>query len=227
MSKAAAALALLDPDARHARALLRGLREEGLRAAWFTDIDGWLLSRHPYGFECFVLDASVDPDGRITRLLRKRTAALVLAFARPVLADSFRRAMAAGADLLLPEPLDPRDVAVAMQALRRRTVPGGPARAWELVDGSGRLKSPAGRVTELQPADRALLACFGEARGSVVTPQTLTRALGRPAAGAADNLLHAAIYRLRRRVERDTGERLPLRGIAGTGYRFEGTLTLR
>ena len=41
----------------------------------------------------------------------------------------------------------------------------------------------------------------------------------------ADNLLHAAIYRLRRRVERATPASVPLQSEPRVGYVFKGTLT--
>ena len=44
------------------------------------------------------------------------------------------------------------------------------------------------------------------------------------AAAEADNLLHAAIYRLRRRIERATRATVPLQSEPKVGYSFRGRL---
>jgi two-component system OmpR family response regulator len=47
---------------------------------------------------------------------------------------------------------------------------------------------------------------------------------GRDPATEADNLLHAAIYRLRRRIERATSATVPLHSGQKVGYAFRGKL---
>jgi DNA-binding response OmpR family regulator len=224
MGKRAPDIALLDGDPRHARRLLRGLREQGARAAWFADADALLLSQQPYGFRFFLVDLSLDRGGRLIRLLRRRSDAGNVAFGVPDAGAGLRIALSAGADMFLTEPLEGLDVALALQAVRRRMEPAAGREAWQLDPRSRRLIAPGGRVAELSESDARMLGCFAASDGSVVKPGALAMALGRGPSDAADNLMHAAIYRLRRRVERACEQPLPLRSVNGVGYLFRGRL---
>ena len=68
------------------------------------------------------------------------------------------------------------------------------------------------------------MECFAAAGGATVTRATLCERLGRDPATEADNLLHAAIYRLRRRIERATPSAVPLHSEPKVGYIFKGRL---
>jgi DNA-binding response OmpR family regulator len=53
----------------------------------------------------------------------------------------------------------------------------------------------------------------------------LRRRLGRSETDEPDNLLHATIYRLRRRIERATPTLVPLQSQSRVGYVFKATLS--
>ena len=68
---------------------------------------------------------------------------------------------------------------------------------------------------------------MAQAEGAVVTPQALAHALGHATPPAGSNLLHAALYRLRRRVQQAVHQPLPMRAVARAGYVFQGRLSTR
>jgi DNA-binding response OmpR family regulator len=83
--------------------------------------------------------------------------------------------------------------------------------------------APDGAVIDLSPADASVLACLLEAHGETVGRDTLARRLGLSLADDP-NLLHATIYRLRRRIERATPGLVPLQSKSRVGYVFRAPL---
>lgn len=227
MSKRPADVALLDADARRARRTAEGLRGQGLRTACFGDADALLLSKEPYGFRFFLIDLSLDRHGRLIRLLRRRAPGGILAFGPVDVPAGLRLALSAGADMFLPAELSGEDAALALRAVQRRLAATPETTDWDLQVRACRLKAPDGQVAELSEADVRLLAGFAAAEGRMLTRTALAQVLGCTPDEAAGNLLHAAVYRLRRRVQQSTGHALPLKAVAGAGYAFRGRLTVR
>jgi DNA-binding response OmpR family regulator len=94
---------------------------------------------------------------------------------------------------------------------------------WRLDARARRLLAPDGAVIELSPTDLAVLACLLEADGETVGRDVLVRRIGLPL-DEDPNLLHATIYRLRRRIERATPGMVPLQSKSRVGYVFRAPL---
>jgi two-component system, OmpR family, response regulator len=128
--------------------------------------------------------------------------------------------------MYLMKPVRVQQVVLAIEAVQRRVVASRtPAQAWRLDRGSRTLVAPEGTRIELSEGDLAVMECFAAADGATVTRAALCERMGRDPDTEADNLLHAAIYRLRRRIERATPSPLPLQSEAKVGYAFKGPLT--
>jgi len=100
----------------------------------------------------------------------------------------------------------------------------GQADVWRLDRVTQQMIAPDGARIDLSGNDLAVVECFVAANGATVTRATLCKRLGRDPAEEADNLLHAAIYRLRRRIERATHSTVPLHSEPKVGYTFRGRL---
>jgi DNA-binding response OmpR family regulator len=70
-----------------------------------------------------------------------------------------------------------------------------------------------------------LVECFVGAGGAVVSRETLQSAMGRDAGEESTDGVYAAIFRLRRRIERATPGNVPLQAKSKVGYMFRATLT--
>lgn len=122
----------------------------------------------------------------------------------------------AGADFYLVKPLDMRELEAAIgSVMRRRGAPAEPAQAWRLEATRWRLVTPGGGAVALSDAEVRLLSPFFETPDSIVDRQTLAERLGMDAR-SIDLLVH----RLRRKVEAEAGEILPLRTMRFRGYAF-------
>ncbi|WP_376964470.1 response regulator transcription factor [Azospirillum sp. A26] len=126
----------------------------------------------------------------------------------------------AGADIYLVKPLDMRELEAAIgSVVRRRRGPAGPAalaqRPWRLEATHWRLMTPGGKAVALSDAEVKLLAPFFEFPEQVIQRRVLAERLM-----VDDRSIDLLIHRLRRKVEGEAGEILPLRTLRSRGYAF-------
>jgi DNA-binding response OmpR family regulator len=220
-------LAIIDDDREYADYLAAHLRQRGVRVTVFHDSDEFLTAPGAFDFEFCVVDLMLPGvDGvDLVRLIRRRGAAGIVVVSGRVGPDVFESVLRAGADMYLMKPVRFEQVALAIEAVQRRIAAhGGQASVWRFDRSARKLVAPEGTRIDLSDNDAALVECFVAARGATVTRAELCQRLGRDPDSEADNLLHAAIYRLRRRIERASQSVVPLQSEAKVGYTFRGQL---
>ena len=220
-------LALIDDDSEYAQYLAQFLGQRSVEVRVFPDSDEFLTSPGAFEYEFYVVDLmlpGVDGIDLIRLMRRKGTAGIVVVSGR-VGPEVFESVLRAGADMYLMKPVRAEQVSLAIEAVHRRAANGRMQMAvWRLDRAARKLIAPDGARIELSDNDLAVVECFVAADGATVTRATLCERLGRDPSTEADNLLHAAIYRLRRRIERATPSTVPLRSEQKVGYTFRGTL---
>lgn len=220
-------LAIIDDDREYADYLAEHLRQRGVQVTVFHDSDEFLTAPAAYAFEFCVVDLTLPGvDGvDLVRLIRRRGPAGIVVVSGRVGPEVFDAVMRAGADMYLMKPVRFEQVALAIEAVQRRMAAhGNHAGVWRFDRGARKLVAPEGTRIDLSDNDAALVECFVAARGATVTRAELCQRLGRDPDSEADNLLHAAIYRLRRRIERASQAVVPLQSEAKVGYTFRGQL---
>ena len=229
-------LALVDDDPAYREMLQHDLQLRGAQVDVFADSNDLIAHREPYGYDFYVIDLMLPGiDGvELIKVLRRRSDAGVLVVSGRVSPDTFTRVMTAGADMYLAKPATFEQIALAIAAVQRRAATSGDSNpAWRLDRHAQQLLAPDGAHVDLSAADLAVLECFIEAAGEVVTRETLRARLGHdvapgtgvPQADAGDGL-NATIYRLRRRIERVTPLVVPLQSKSRVGYVFRAPLTV-
>jgi len=220
-------LALVDDDREYSEGLCGYLREQGIAVHSFADSNDLLAHADPYAYEFYVVDLMLPGvDGvELIKVLRRRSDAGLLVVSGRLGPEVFKQVITAGADMYLAKPVQFEQVALAIQAVRRRAGAADPARnTWRLDRRIGQLVAPDGARVDLSDADRALIECFVEAHGEVVRRETLLRRLGRADDVEASGGLNATVFRLRRRIERATPVTVPLQTKSGVGYVFRAPL---
>jgi DNA-binding response OmpR family regulator len=220
-------VAIIDDDLEYADYLAQQLRERGAAVTVFGDSDDFLTSIGAFEHEFYVVDLMLPGvDGLdLVRLIRRKGPAGMIVVSGRVGTDVFDAVLRAGADMHLMKPVRVEQVVLAIEAVQRRVATSRvQATVWRLERSSRTLIAPEGTRIELSEGDFAAMDCFAAANGAVVTRATLCERLGRDPATEADNLLHAAIYRLRRRIERATPSPVPLQSEPKVGYIFKGRL---
>lgn len=221
-------IALVEDDAEFSNQISQHLSEIGLRVSVFDDSDSLLTDGTPYDYGFYMLDLSLPGiDGvDLIRILRRRTEAGILVVSGRMAADAFDAVILAGADMYLAKPIREGQVVLAIKAVHRR-VSGSRqwSSGWTVDRHKRQLLTPDGSQVDLSETDLAVLECFLDAQGETVERERLRRKLKLAPGCDSDNLLHATIYRLRRRIERATPVLVPLQSRSRKGYVFRGTIT--
>ncbi|MFM9916610.1 MAG: response regulator transcription factor [Rhizobacter sp.] len=220
-------LALVDDDLAYLDGLTRYLRELGIAVDAFADSTDLLARADPFAYDFYVTDLmlpGVDGTGLI-KVLRRRTNAGILAVSGRVAADTFKQVITAGGDMYLAKSGHFEQIALAITAIQRRMGLTDPVQnTWRLDRRIGQLVAPDGARIDLSAADLALVECFIEADGEIVTRETLLLRLGKAADLQATGGLNGTVFRLRRRIERATPAAVPLQTKSGVGYAFRAPL---
>lgn len=222
-------LALIDDEEESTEFLAAHLRAQGVQVRVYRDSNDLLADSEPHRFDFYVVDLVLPGvDGlQLIKILRKRTQAGVLVVSGRLAPDVFKTVVDAGADMYLAKPAHFEQVEVAIRAVHRRIV--GTTRddaPWRLDRFARALVAPDGARVDLSEGDVALLECFVDARGEVVTRETLRQRLGRNSEDDEGDGVNAAVYRLRRRIERATPMLVPLQSKSRVGYVFKGHLLM-
>lgn len=220
-------LALIDDDPEYAEFLAQYLQELGMRVDVFSDSNDLLVHADPYSYQFYVVDLTLPGINGVDliKLLRRRTSVGVVVVSGRLAPEVFKDVISAGADMYLTKPVQFEQVALAIKAVQRRIgVVGQVQGEWRLERRTGQLVAPDGARVDLSDIDQALMECFLEASGEVVSRDALRHCIGRLVESDNTDGLNATIYRLRRRIERATPLLVPLQSRSRVGYVFKAPL---
>lgn len=220
-------IALIDDDKEYTEFLAQYLRARGMQVDVFDDSNDLLAHSDPYLYDFYIVDLMLPGiDGLdMIKVLRRRSDAGLLVVSGRLSPDVFKEVVQAGADMYLAKPVQFEQVAIAIEAVQRRAAKSGQTNVpWKLDRRAGQLIAPDGARVDLSDTDIAVLECFVEAAGEVVSREALRTRLGRAAERDATDGLNATIYRLRRRIERATPAIVPLQSRSRVGYVFKSEL---
>ena len=215
---------LVEDDPRAARALERGLREEGFAVEVAHDGEEGLGLAQAGHFEALVLDVMLPKLDGFTLLDEARaagvTAPVLFLTARDALPDRLR-GLEAGGDYLV-KPFAFSELVLRLHNLVQR----GPAagRTWSVgdltVDPLRRRVHRGGERLDLSAQEYALLELLIRNAGHVVPRTRIAEELWEMAFDGDPNLVDAAVRRLRRKVDDPFPDKL-IQTRRGVGYALE------
>ncbi|WP_208948559.1 response regulator transcription factor [Segnochrobactrum spirostomi] len=161
----------------------------------------------------------------------RRTLGIVVLTGRTAREDRVH-SLSIGVDHYITKPADPEELVLVIRNLHRRlradgAEPETSAEEWRFERSLWRLTAPGGGSVTLSRTDYHVLAPLIERPG---TPVSRTDLLANREPGTTiDDArgLDLIVFRLRRKVERETGEQLPLLSVRGIGYVFAGKARVR
>jgi len=215
------------------------LRHMGFEVQTFADSHALYRYLATRPSTVLVLDIGLpDEDGlSVCRYLRDHSASVGIVMVTAMGQRDARLAgLAAGADAYLVKPVDIDELALVLRRLMRRD-PQGPgsmpvplptalaARAahWQRSNDGMSLITPHGERVSLTLNECQLMAVLTSKTGSPCGTAELCRALGLQPEEWDRHRVDVIISRLRAKVERQTGQSLPLRTLRGHGYQWMPT----
>jgi two-component system, OmpR family, response regulator len=139
-----------------------------------------------------------------------------------------------GADLYFTKPVHRGELALAIRSLGRRlaegvTVPDAPApqiSAWFFDPVQWALQAPQGGSVKLTASEMTFIQLLLIQPGKAVPRDALRVELAYEPGKSGDQCLDALVRRLRRKIEKLSGEAAPIQTVHGRGYLFSAPLRL-
>lgn len=125
-----------------------------------------------------------------------------------------------GADHYLGKGCDLDELEATLAALSRRLGLGQCRARWQLELGPQRLLLPGAPPVALSRQDALVLQCLMRAAGESVSRRQIVQALGADYLDYDQRRLDTQMRRLRRKVQDESGQLLPVKTLRGSGYCF-------
>lgn len=213
-------LCIVDDDQDFVEFLGQYLGVRGIATTRFATAEALLNAGDIAKFDFFIVDLGlpgIDGVDLIT-LLRARTEAGILVISGRMGPDPFNSALAAGADMFINKPIRFDQVYNAIVSVCRRLslrIVGNPP--WRLLVKLSQLIAPNGASVNLTPVELKILSCLFQYPSEMVNRQQLAETAGIVNSGD-DRNLDSAIFRLRRKIEKEAAQPSPLKTVHGLGY---------
>jgi DNA-binding response OmpR family regulator len=217
-------LLLVEDEARVARALARGLGEEGHQVDVCATGRSALEQAQAIAYDAVLLDWSLpDLDGvsvlRAWREAGLRTPVLLLT-ARGATGEKVT-ALRAGADDYLVKPFDFEELLARLEALHRRNGAGEPSALGPIrLDPRRRALVRGAQAETLTAREYSLLAELSAHRGEVLSRTRLVQAVWGTGFSGNQNVVDVYVGYLRAKLERIGAEGVEIQSVRGIGYRL-------
>ncbi|WP_254049972.1 response regulator transcription factor [Novosphingobium sp. TH158] len=217
-------ICIIDDDTDFAQFLAQYLELRKAQAKVFGSAEEFMQSNWIDEFDFFIVDLGLPGlDGvDLTALIRARSDAGILVISGRMGPDAFNSALAAGADMFVNKPVRFDQVSHAISSVWRRA-PKTKARdnGWSIDKHGMALVTPDGTEVSLSVLESRLILRLMDADGQPVTRTDLVEA-AEMHGGSDHRNLDAAIFRLRRKIEKESGMPAPFKTVHGVGYQFVG-----
>jgi two-component system response regulator QseB len=212
---------MVEDDLDLGRALLQGLKTEGISSEWLRRAADALHALESAVFDCVLLDVSL-PDGTGYDLLSRwrragMTVPIIIITARSALEERLT-GLDGGADDFLVKPFATAELVARIRAVARRSAQQA-SEIWTFgelqIEPKRHVAHMAGEPLKLSPREFRLLLELSRAAGTVVSKGVLATRL-EPLGDPVDfSAIEVHVSNLRRRVGADR-----IRTVRGVGYMF-------
>lgn len=220
-------IVIVDDDKDFADFLSEYLRGKGSHVTTFSAAEQLLGLK--FDFDFYLVDLMLPGvDGiDLIGFIRAKTAAGIVIISGRMGPDAFNAGLSAGADMYLNKPVRFDQVVHAINTVNNRLVRGGNARkpSWSLQTAENTLRDGNGVLIPLSPVEAKLIRGIASAGAAGIGRRELALLAGIEHDEERRNL-DAAVFRLRKKIERATSEPAPLRTLHGVGYAVQGAIII-
>lgn len=198
---------------------------EGLEATMVADVLEFYKGLARQAFDVAVVDLTLPGQGGydIVHHLRGNTGTAILVLTEDDDGMGRIRGYQAGADLCFAKPVDARELAVVVGNLAariHRKAPNGRIGDWRYDPVYWVLHSPAGTAIRLTPKEKTVLDLLVGRSGETVPRPEILSALEYGSNAHGNRNLDTLMRRLRRKVQEEAGQELPVQTVHAVGYVF-------
>lgn len=219
-------ICIIDDDADFAQFLSHYMDSKGAHCTVFESAESFLQGQLISDVQAFIIDLGLPGlDGvDLTALIRARTDAGILVISGRMGPDAFNSALAAGADMFINKPVRFDQVYNALVSIWRRAPKrGSVASSWTIsLDGS-HLTTPGGDQVQLSQLEARLIRGLIQSKGEPMSRAALVD-FAQMQGGPNHRNLDAAVFRLRRKIEKETGQPSPFKTVHGVGYQLAASI---
>jgi len=224
---------IVEDDSDLRDSLLRYLGGVGFQVHAIADARALRHEMARVAADVIVLDINLpgDVDGfAAAALIRAETSAGIVILTGRSMRDDRLHGFAVGADHYLVKPIDLAELEMVIRNLHKRVNPSpvaSPAAqspAWGFDATQWYLTSPTGVRVVLSGVEHRLIARLTAQPGAAVARAELAAAIGRQVDDPSGRGLDLIVFRLRRKVEKECGQELPILSSRGVGYVFAAPL---
>lgn len=212
----------MDDDHDFANFLAEYLTFKGSSCFIFSTAEGLMEDLKYNVFEFFILDLGLPGiDGvDLTSFIRRSSRAGILIISGRLGPDAFNSALNAGADMFINKPARFDQISQCITSVWRRSRDTNKNNGvWLISEEFGPLISPAGDEVLLSPNEYKIIYELCKAEAKTVSRAALSELLS-----GQDHKnyrsLDAIIFRLRRKIERQTKRKPPFCTVHGVGFRI-------
>lgn len=223
----AASIAIVEDDAVLREELAFQLGHLGFAVETFEDAPQFYRRMAVHRFGVAVLDIGLDgEDGlSVCRHLRQHDKRLGIVFVTArALRDDRLLGLDAGADAYLAKPVDIAELCLLLKRLLDRLAaapaPAATGMTWHIPAGSEQLVAPDGTRVRLTMNEVQVLRALLGKPGELCGQREFALALGLAADEFDKHRVEVILSRLRDKVQRETGQTLPVVASRGRGYSF-------
>jgi two-component system KDP operon response regulator KdpE len=217
----------VDDELQILRALRVTLRSHGYEVTTAATVEEALDLASVSNPDAAIVDLLLpDGDGvELARRLREWSSIPIILLSAVGEEEEKVRALRAGADDYVTKPFGPDELVARLEAVLRRTTPGGEGSRIEIaglqVDLADHTVRRDGEEIHLTPTEFALLSMFVRGRGRLLTHRALLTEVWGPEYADDVTVLRGQIANLRRKIEpAGRARRHYIRTEPGVGYRF-------
>ena len=212
-------ICIIEDDDEFGRYLSLFLGARGCRVWLYRSAEAYLSSPPDPECEFYLVDLGLPGVDGVDLLLmiRARSQAGIIVISGRMGPDAFNAALVAGADMYLNKPVRFDQVAQAIATVSRRLGSSGSLRVkWRLAEDQAELQNDRGGKVGLSPLETRLMTALIEAGERGCDRIILRRHAADP--DIDDRTIDAAIFRLRKKIEKATGLPAPIKTRHGFGY---------
>jgi DNA-binding response OmpR family regulator len=213
---------IVDDDSEFVEFLSDYLRARGSEARAWESAESFIGAAQIPDHDFFIIDLNLERmDGvDLIALIRAQSTKGILVVSGRMGPDAFNSALAAGADMFINKPVRFDQIHHAAASVSRRIDLEQTKRDgfWMLDPDKEEMISPEGTAVRLSPTEIRIMIVLNAAG---ITPVPREQLLGSESDSfEANRNLDAALFRLRRKIEKETELRPPFRTVHGFGFQL-------